>query len=86
MYTILKGLHTFVILELTLAVNDVYEMFYFNVTLTYDFNVTLEQSKSFQQIRDDIIDDVKRRFQFFDAIIGFSHLGLISMFAYLIFK
>nr|XP_042908328.1 DC-STAMP domain-containing protein 2 [Parasteatoda tepidariorum] len=63
-----------------------YYQFYVNVTFVHYYNYSLEQSKSFSEIRGDIAQEIKHRTEWITAFIDWSDLGLAFVFFILIFK
>lgn len=57
------------VLEMVKVVDDVYEMMYVNVTLIYTYNLTMEQSRSTQDIRRAIMQEIKERTQAFTKVL-----------------
>jgi hypothetical protein len=52
------------------AVLDVKEMFYFNVTINYTYEYNLTQSKSYTEVKEDILRDINERLSGFTHIIS----------------
>ncbi|CAL1280578.1 unnamed protein product, partial [Larinioides sclopetarius] len=50
-----------------------YNEFYVNVTFVHYYNYSLEQSKSFQDIRGDIQEEIKRRMDWLTAFIDWTN-------------
>ncbi|XP_041370273.1 DC-STAMP domain-containing protein 2-like [Gigantopelta aegis] len=48
------------------------DMFYFNVTLEYHYNFTTHQSKTFGQVRDDIVGEVKAKLDKMNRFLAFT--------------
>ncbi|ESP05583.1 hypothetical protein LOTGIDRAFT_103236 [Lottia gigantea] len=64
------------------AIHDVEKMFYFNVSMEYHYNLTMVQSKSYDDVKRDIMNDVKSRLSVLDqAITGAES---IMMFTFLL--
>ncbi|GIY28665.1 DC-STAMP domain-containing protein 2 [Caerostris extrusa] len=64
-----------------------YNEFYVNVTFFCAlYNFSLEQSKSFEDIRGDIQDEIRKRTDWFIAIIDWTNLTMAFFFAMLLFK
>lgn len=51
------------------AVKEVHTMFYFNVTITHTYQYNVTQSKSYSQVKDDILKDVKERLSSFTTAV-----------------
>lgn len=47
---------------------DIEEMFYFRVDLDYEYNVTLVQSKTYREIRDDIKREIDEKLAFLSKV------------------
>ncbi|CAK9303405.1 unnamed protein product [Gordionus sp. m RMFG-2023] len=50
---------------LSKAVQNVYNLFYLNITIQYHFNLTVSQSKDFEEIKRDITNAIKDKIQVF---------------------
>ncbi|CAH1790156.1 unnamed protein product [Owenia fusiformis] len=68
------------------AVHDVYEMFYVNVTLVYHYNLTTEQTKSFTDIRDDILAEVRSRTDTMMKVLNIANTAMAFMILWLFVK
>ncbi|KAL5019782.1 hypothetical protein ScPMuIL_002674 [Solemya velum] len=47
------------------AIYDIYEMFYFDINLHYHYSLNMTQTKSYGQVKEDIITDIKTRLESF---------------------
>ncbi|KAF8795729.1 DC-STAMP domain-containing protein 2 [Argiope bruennichi] len=65
---------------------QMYNEFYVNVTFVHYYNYSLEQSKSFQEIRGDIQEEIKHRMDWLTAFIDWTNLGMAFFFLLLIFN
>ena len=68
------------------ALKKVHDMFYFKVNLTYEYDLQVEQSKSFTEIRYDIQTEIEQRIRPLIYVASISNLGLCLMMFLLFFK
>ncbi|XP_064624473.1 DC-STAMP domain-containing protein 2-like [Lineus longissimus] len=69
--------------NIKMAIHNVQEMFYFNVTLEYHYSHNLEQTRSYEEVRRDIMTQIKARLSMFATIIFWTNNLLIIMFIWL---
>ena len=65
---------------------DIYDMFYFNVTLIYHYNLTMEQSRTFSEIREDIKEEVEERLSPLTKLVSFSNVILVFTLVWMLVK
>ena len=71
---------------ISFALKNVYDMFYFKVDLKYHYDIHMEQSRTFDEIRHDIQDEIEDRIRPVLRLTTFSNSGLIFMLFMLVFK
>ncbi|GFT68359.1 DC-STAMP domain-containing protein 2 [Trichonephila clavipes] len=63
-----------------------YHEFYVNITFVHYYNYSLEQSKSFRDIRGDIQEEIRYRMELFTHLIDWTNLGMAMFFLVLLFR
>lgn len=63
-----------------------YNQFYVNITFVHYYNYSLEQSKSFDDIRGDIADEIRDRTEWFLELIDWSDFFMCFFFFFVGFK
>lgn len=71
---------------LHVALKDIYDVFYFNVTLKYHYDIKLVQSKTFADIREDIQAEIEDRIRPLFSFASVNHVGLVFMMGWLVLK
>ena len=72
--------------EIKTAVNNVKEMYYFNVTVDYQYYHNLEQTKSYEEVRHNIMTEMKSRVGIFSKVVFWTNNLLMLMFVWLFVK
>ena len=68
------------------AIKNVYDMFYFNVTLDYHYNLTMQQSKTYEEVKRDINDEIESRLRPLYEAFAWANSFVFAMFVWTLVK
>ncbi|XP_035232226.1 LOW QUALITY PROTEIN: DC-STAMP domain-containing protein 2-like, partial [Stegodyphus dumicola] len=72
--------------EVKTFARNIYNQFYVNVTFVHYYNYSLEQSKSFEEIRVDIANEIRERTEWLTNVVDWADFSLVFVLVFLFIK